>query len=270
MYARMSPSLKSMLRRRFPTGYRHAQLWVAAQQFTETGSPWARNVLNDEVLSTVIRTTLRSADACVDIGAAQGRFTDEMRKVVTSGSVFSVEAIPAAAASLALRFARHSNVEVLPIALGSERTMTDFWICDADSGYSGLRRTEAAQMKGTLSPTRVEVFPLDETSISECAVRLMKIDVEGGEFEVILGGRETIARTRPIIAFECTSHLLDYDRTPYELFDLLEDLSMSIRSPAQHLDGGPAMSRSYFSESVLEGFEFFFIAAPMSEPGLTK
>ena len=149
----------------------------------------------------------------------------------------------------------------MPFALGSEALTTELWVCEADTGYSRLRPTEAAKKKGPLVPVTVTVFSMDETKIANHNVRLIKIDVEGGEYDVILGGRQTITRDHPVIAFECTKHVIDYGRTPADLFDLLTELGYHIYSPSNFLAAGSAMSRAYFSESVLQEFEFFFIAS---------
>lgn len=265
MLSRISPRVKASLRRRFPSFYRSVQLWVAARAITETGSPWARNVLNDESLSTIIRTCLSQGSVGVDVGAAAGRFTDEMRRSAPGGIIFGIEPIPAAAANLKRLFANHKNVVIMPLALGSEITSAQFWVCEADTGYSGLRPTEAAQQRGPLAPVTVDVVPLDATDIANTSVRLIKIDVEGGEYDVISGGRKTILRHHPIIAFECTRHTLDYEKTPEDLFDLLDDLGYQIQSPESFLSSGAIMSRMYFSESVLQGSEFFFIASPSGD-----
>ena len=79
MLSRISPRVKASLRRRFPSFYRSVQLWVAARAITETGSPWARNVLNDESLSTIIQTCLSQGSVGVDVGAAAGRFDGRSR-----------------------------------------------------------------------------------------------------------------------------------------------------------------------------------------------
>jgi hypothetical protein len=101
--------------------------------------------------------------------------------------------------------------------------------------YSGLR------LRDTPTPPRVErlevaCVTLDTLLAGRQGLGLIKLDLEGGEFHALLGARETLARQRPAVIFECarrqTAALYGYSRDDYfgffetigyRLLDLLGD-----------------------------------------------
>jgi hypothetical protein len=63
-----------------------------------------------------------------------------------------------------------------------------------------LKAAAAEQGQAQAQRFQVEVRTLDSYGFS--GVRAVKVDVEGSEMEVLEGGRETIARDRPILIVE--------------------------------------------------------------------
>lgn len=96
-----------------------------------------------------------------------------------------------------------SSVELRPCAVGRESGRASVFVAD-----NGFARVEAA----AAGPTSVEV---EITSLDEEVDRLdlepdlLKIDVEGFEYEVLLGARTLLARRRPPICLELHIGLLE-------------------------------------------------------------
>jgi FkbM family methyltransferase len=80
-----------------------------------------------------------------------------------------------------------SNVIVHASALGRQR------------GRSGLHR-ESLGSHRIEAGTNVDLMPLDDLALSD--VDLLQLDVEGFEFDVLMGAHETILRCRPLIQLE--------------------------------------------------------------------
>ena len=104
------------------------------------------------------------------------------------------------------------------------------------------------------------VRPLDELVPADCAIRFVKIDVEGGEVDAVRGGRETLARHQPYVAFEHGARAAAaYGSSSAELFDLLVDeVGLRISLLDAWLAGRPALGREQF---VAEK-NFVFLAHP--------
>jgi hypothetical protein len=72
----------------------------------------------------------------------------------------------------------------------------------------------------------------------------MKIDVEGGELEVLRGGENFLKRCRPVTYFECGKiHHAFYETKPQQVFDLFASCGMGVFL----LDRTP-LSREKFQE----------------------
>jgi FkbM family methyltransferase len=80
---------------------------------------------------------------------------------------------------------------------------------------------------------KIQLFPLDLLAFSN--VKLIKIDVEGHELEVLKGGIETIkANNYPPIIFEAWTWKPWYQEKRKELFDYLEGLGYEIQQLGQN------------------------------------
>lgn len=136
---------------------------------------------------TAMHTPIESNDVVVDCGAAEGLFTFTCAEKVSK--VFAFEPLPRFVAALKKNFCNSPNVTIYPYALGHKKQnarITDLEICSSVS------------MEG---PIEIEVKTLDEMLLSFAQpVTFLKADVEGFEFQLLLGAEELIKRYRPKIA----------------------------------------------------------------------
>jgi FkbM family methyltransferase len=106
------------------------------------------------------------------------------------------------------------NVQVFPVAL-SDR-----------NGRGSLRRPVAGNSGSTFVEMDVdgdvECRTLDSYQLSD--VGFIKIDVEGAEYLVLSGARETIARSRPLIIAEQKQFGSRFGRSPEEVRGFLGEL----------------------------------------------
>jgi FkbM family methyltransferase len=138
----------------------------------------------------------------VDVGAHYGAFTLPLAHAVgPEGAVVAVEPNPAARIVLNKGVAANgmSNVAVEGCALGSESGSAVLQIPEDPSRAS----LAIAHTGEGVSDTEVNVRTLDELLAHRTRpVRLLKVDVEGHEREVIRGAIGVILADRPIILFE--------------------------------------------------------------------
>jgi FkbM family methyltransferase len=97
------------------------------------------------------------------------------------------------------------NVRVLQVAAGTQRGSALLHV--ADAGHAGQNTLEARfvypEVKEAYSE-EVPVLAIDDAVREHHLekVHAIKIDVEGGEHNVVAGARETIARDRPTVILE--------------------------------------------------------------------
>ncbi len=151
-----------------------------------------------------VRNVLKSihGDCFYDVGANVGFYSLFLRH--NFRQVYAVEPVPAN--SLSIRFVR--NVRVVPVALSDKNGKATFYInsdsrtmIDNLSPSSLLERFEfrscdhAPDRTYAGSPISVETMTFDSL-LSEPKADLVKIDVEGTEFLVLEGMRESLASRR--------------------------------------------------------------------------
>lgn len=170
-------------------------------------------------VEATILDLLRPGDVFVDVGANVGYYTILASEIVgDSGRVIAVEPVPETAAvmnsNVGLNHA--ANVDVVPKACWSARGTVSIWV---PSGPYGLASLKARRARGSLQS--VEAVTLDELCQGISQIRLIKIDVEGAEHEVLLGATETLAKTEFLV--------VELSENPDQARGLLHDASFGVR-----------------------------------------
>ena len=110
-----------------------------------------------------------------------------------------------------------SNIEVWPIALGTEDTTIDMIITEGNTGHSHID-------KSTFGNGKVQMKKLDSLGINFESIDYVKIDCEGYEIEILKGGEQTLKYHKPIIVVEQKLHTDTgiTEETQYGAVDLLK------------------------------------------------
>jgi FkbM family methyltransferase len=176
-----------------------------------------RDRLDNEHLRLLIGLCLPEDANCIDIGAHSGVLLREMVRCAPRGQHIAYEPLPELAARLRTEF---PNVDVRNAALSNQAGEATFFHVSADPMQSGLRlRTDADPAVAT--PISVKVERLDDALPEGYVPSLMKIDVEGGERQVIEGAMETISRHAPIVCFEHGPGAeAEYQTRPEQVYEL--------------------------------------------------
>jgi FkbM family methyltransferase len=199
---------------------------------------------------------LQEDSSCVDAGANEGRFLWHFRRRAPRGRHVAFEPLPELAANLRETF---PEIEIHEAALSDEAGEAEFIRVPQDRGYSGLReRSYPAEWQ--TERIRVRLERLDDALPEGYVPRLIKIDVEGAERQVILGGLETIVRHRPVVVFEhgigASEH---YGTTPEQIWDLLAgEAGLRIFD----LDARGPLSRDQLAELFHSGARWNYVALP--------
>lgn len=178
-----------------------------------------QNEAYDRQTRQILRQEVHPGDVCIDIGAFRGEILKDMIALSPAARHFAFEPVPAQFEILQATFG--DRAVLLPFALGNASGETTFHFVASNPTYSGLRRREyKGEEEVRMIP--VEVCRLDEVIPRDVSIRLIKIDVEGGELDVLRGGKETLRRCHPILIFEHGLGGSDhYGATPEDLYDLL-------------------------------------------------
>ena len=142
----------------------------------------------------------------LDVGANIGTHALGFAALKPRSTIVALEPQPLAHALLAANVlaAGAGTVQPLNLAAGARRKVVMFQADYEALGWN-VGAVNLSTMEDTLDTaagtTPVLVSPLDELNLDR-PVKLIKIDVEGMEPEVLEGGRDLIGRHRPVIFFE--------------------------------------------------------------------
>lgn len=190
--------------------------------------------LEGVAMNAVLAAALGAEGVYVDVGANRGQILAQALRVAPRGRHIAFEPIPALAAELAKAF---PQIDCRQKALGAAPGSGEFCHFTKLDGWSGLRRSpEISDERGRPEYITVEISTLD-AELAGIEPRLVKVDVEGAELGVIEGGRELLARARPVVLFEhVASAAALYGSSSAALWDAFDRLDYTIFSV---VGGGP-------------------------------
>jgi FkbM family methyltransferase len=204
----------------------------------------------------VLATVLRRESNAIDVGANMGAVLESIVRIAPGGRHLAFEPIPELYERLAINF---PGVDVHRAALSDVAGTTEFSHVRDASSYSGLReRADLPHGSGEVERIQVQTERLDDLLEPEYVPTLIKIDVEGAEFQVLSGAVATLERHRPFVLFEHGVGGADlYGTHPNQVFDLLDAVNLRIFD----LDGSGPYTRERF-ESTFTQPVWNFLAAP--------
>lgn len=183
-----------------PSGPNKLERRLALEGIRESG---ATKVFED-VLGELKEQT-RGTIHVFDVGANVGYFALlEARILGEQGQIYAIEAEPNNAARLKhnIELNNYSNIDVLQIAIGAERTQLEL----AQRSSSNVHRMkDILGDKQAVGLVDVEVHPLDalieKESIPEDELIIVRMDIEGYEGRAFEGMSELLSSDRPMYLF---------------------------------------------------------------------
>jgi FkbM family methyltransferase len=158
-------------------------------------------------LTALFKSALAPGDVCIDVGAHIGYYTLLAARVVgPGGHVYAFEPSPSNNRALRRNIALNKlpNVTALDVAAGAETRRATLYEGPAtNSGQATLNAAFAAKSAAPLHETTVEVAPVASLVPEEewDRTRVIKIDVEWEELDVLRGLQPVFDRGRPLSVF---------------------------------------------------------------------
>jgi FkbM family methyltransferase len=201
--------------RRYATHY--PLLFNAQQRYSVLLKDWIGHVHEDDFHALRL-FRLRPNSLCVDIGANKGQSVTSIKSVLPDARIVSFEPNPSAFAMLKTVATHRSDVTAYNIAVGMGGGVLEMWIprwrgISFDQLASSSRPdaiTLAAEIRGYGFPlisageiefdcVSVEITTLDALALQPDFV---KIDVEGGELDILRGAQGTLRNAKPLLMIE--------------------------------------------------------------------
>jgi FkbM family methyltransferase len=191
---------------------------------------WGANI--EVLLSGIYHRIVNNGDTVVDGGANGGMHAIPLARLVgPKGRLYAYEpqARPFAGLAEWLDAEGLRGVATLRrVAIGSKAGAVRFYKNKRDPAFASLRIMNSDEAEW--EPIEVPVVRLDDERIRpRCA--FIKLDLEGGEYDALVGARRLIERDRPVIAmetaFQWAAEKFGYDTA--SLFDFFAGLNYELR-----------------------------------------
>jgi FkbM family methyltransferase len=217
--------------------------------------PWplTLNERYDRQTKAVIRKVCKPDSVCIDVGCFKGDILAAMIDAAPAARHKAFEPVPQQYAFLKDHFSQQTDI--FPYALGDENKKTTFHHVVSNPTYSGLQQR---QYKGeeTINEIEVDVRKLDDVIPADTPITLIKIDVEGGEYDVLQGATATIKKWQPYIIFE-------HGLGGADMYDLLVETHgylVCLMGDFLKNENTAGFTRAAFEEQFWKGTDCYFLA----------
>ena len=161
----------------------------------------------DKDITDILDIYLKKGSTFIDVGMNIGYETLwAAQRVGSLGKVYSFEPLPKLIEQVkeSIDINKYSNIRIIPKALGTEEGNVDIFLHSQDSGLSSLVYKGESKKKEVILRGIMDVELKDVSNVD-----LIKIDVEGYEFEVLTGATKTLQKFSPPVVFEFTPHMYE-------------------------------------------------------------
>jgi FkbM family methyltransferase len=222
--------------------------------------PLTRNEYYDRLTKKVIKKVCSKNSVCIDVGANNGKILQLFVKNCALATHYAFEPIPDLYYLLKRKF--DSACRIYDVALSNYTGISCFNYVTTDHAYSGLiKRSYDKPEQDTTIEVKVDL--LDNIIPNNATITLIKIDVEGAEYNVLEGAVKTIERCKPLILFEFGKGGSDaYEITPQKIFAFLDAYNFHINLLPNFLKNHPPLTINQFINEYNKGKEYFFVAYP--------
>lgn len=223
--------------------------------------PLSKNHAYDTQTAKVINTLLNKKSNTIDIGAHRGAILQYLIRCAPQGKHYAFEPIPQCAEYLRENFS--NNASIFELALSNEVGKSIFNYVVSKPQFSGLQKRpydiNEEDKKITVSVSTLDTLLSIGDIVSP--IDLVKIDVEGGEFNVIKGGCEFFTKQAPTLIFEHGMTSVEMNSMVVtDIYDYLNEVcGLDVNLMSRFLRRDPPLTKELF-KSKMESGEYYFMA----------
>lgn len=218
------------------------------------------NLKYDRLTEKIFAQTLNKNSVAIDVGAHKGEVLDLMLKYAPNGKHFAIEALPHLAQALKDKY---KNTVVFQNALSDKKGKVHFNFVKNAPAYSGLKQREYAIANPDIEQIEVEMTLLDDLIPEKTPITLIKIDVEGAEYQVLLGATRILKESKPLVIFEFGLGASDrYGTSPQMILDFFNRFDYGIYSLNSYLSNDKKLELNELIALYETKKECYFVAKP--------
>jgi FkbM family methyltransferase len=219
-----------------------------------------KNLKYDRLTNVIMKKVIKPGSNCIDIGCHKGELLEIMIKLSPDGTHFAFEPIPYLYDNLRQKYGKIALI--LPFALSDNSGKSTFQFVKNAPAYSGLVKRRYDTKKPEIVEITVEKKILDEIVPSNIKIDFIKIDVEGGEFDVLKGARKILIKNKPVVIFECGMGASDfYGTSAPDIYNFLTvEIGLKISTLQAFVSKANCLNLNQFEEYFKTNKEYYFVA----------
>jgi len=219
-----------------------------------------KNLQYDRFTKIIMKKNISKNHNCIDIGCHKGEILDIMLKYSPEGKHYAFEPIPYLFVELAKKY--KNKAHIFPYALSDNNGHSTFQFVKNAPAYSGIKRRKYDVSNPQIEEINVELKTLDEIIPPNETIHFIKIDVEGGEFDVMKGAKNVLKKNKPLILFEFGKGASDYYETnPADLYDFIaKKIGLDIFTLKSFIDKHSPLTKLEFENYFNANIEYYFVA----------
>ncbi len=222
---------------------------------------FTKNQQYDRDTAKIIKKICKPNSNCIDVGCHKGEILDIIIKHASLGNHMAFEPIPILYNALCKKYKQHKNIAIHNYALAHVAGTQPFNYVITNPAYSGLIKRKYDRLHERDISIEVITKPLDDFYDNITPVTFIKIDVEGGELQVLEGAAKLISKCKPLIIFEHGIGGSDYyGTTPKKIFEVLYSYGLQINTLQGWLHKKNALTLEAFETQFYSKINFCFVA----------
>lgn len=176
------------------------------------------------------------------IGDTIDRFINKLGNNL--GKIYSFEALPGNISALEKKKSEVSErwngeIKIIPFALADKRRVISFCETDKRGGCFSpdFRSITRFEYINPIRKFEVEAVQIDDVIRDDEKIRYIKMDIEGAEYEALIGAEKTIKREKPGLAISIYHNTNDYYRLADLILHYIPEYKLAVRHhKARHVD----------------------------------
>lgn len=157
----------------------------------------------EKEVSWILEHVVQQGDVCVDVGANIGIYTLKLSS--QASKVISVEPHPEFYHKLKsnVKLNNLKNIDLKNIALTLKKGQATLYAPNKDmSNKTATLKNVSGLVKDQNVEIKVETLSLDTLCKNESCINFIKVDTDWSDAEVLLSGKKTLSKHRPVILLE--------------------------------------------------------------------
>jgi FkbM family methyltransferase len=220
---------------------------------------FTKNQQYDYQSKKIISTVCNANSNTVDVGCHKGEILDLLIQQAPNGQHYGFEPIPDLYKNLIEKYT-NKQIHIFDIALSNEQKSTSFNYVKSNPAYSGLIKRQYDKPNEVDEKITVQCDLVDNIIPENVHIHFIKIDVEGGELQVLQGAQKTIARCKPYIIFEHGLGASEfYDSTPEKVFAFFETCGMKLSTMKMFLENKKSFTQAEFCDQYYKKLNYYFV-----------